>query len=69
MSKALDRLHVAMVRGGIDPHTGNAFPQRQEPRNNYPRVFLRCVDPGTDNECWVVCAKGDPGAVSFLREA
>lgn len=39
-----------------------------EPRNAYPRVYLRCVDPGTDNECWVVCAKGDPGAIPFLRQ-
>lgn len=29
------------------------------------RVYLRCVDPGTDNACWVVCSKGDPGAVAF----
>ena len=28
-------------------------------------VYLRCVDAGTDCECWVVCAKGDPGAVAF----
>lgn len=40
----------------------------REPHDAYPRVWLRCVDPGTDCECWVVCSKGDPGAVAFLRE-
>ena len=40
----------------------------REPHNAYPRIYLRCVDPGTDCECWVVCAKDDPGAISFLRE-
>lgn len=39
-----------------------------EPLNAYPRIYLRCVDPGTDNECWVVCAKGDTGALPFRRE-
>lgn len=29
-------------------------------------VYLRQVDAGTDNACWVVCAKGDPGAVAFV---
>ena len=28
-------------------------------------VFLKEVDAGTPNACWVVCAKGDPGAVGF----
>lgn len=28
-------------------------------------AYLRKVDAGTDNECWVVCAKGDPSAVQF----
>jgi len=28
-------------------------------------VYLKLVDPGTDNECWIICAKGDPGAVLF----
>lgn len=28
-------------------------------------VYLKLLDAGTDNECWVVCAKGDPGAVPF----
>lgn len=27
-------------------------------------VWLREVDAGTDNACWVVCARGDPGAVA-----
>jgi hypothetical protein len=40
----------------------------REPHNAYPRIYLYCVDPGTDCECWVVCAKGDPDAVPFLRE-
>ena len=30
------------------------------------KVWLREIDPGTDNACWVVCAKGDPGAVEFM---
>lgn len=28
-------------------------------------VWLRNVGD-TDDECWVVCAKGDPGAVEFV---
>lgn len=28
-------------------------------------VYLRAVDAGTDNACWVVCAKGDQGAWAF----
>jgi len=28
-------------------------------------VYLREIDPKTDAACWVVCAKGDPGAVAF----
>lgn len=28
-------------------------------------VYLREVDGGTDNACWVVCAKGDMGAWAF----
>lgn len=27
-----------------------------------PVVWVREVDAGTDNACWVVCAQGDPGA-------
>lgn len=30
-------------------------------------VYLREVDAGTDNACWVICAKGDPGSVAFRR--
>lgn len=30
-----------------------------------PVVYLREIDAGTDNACWVVCAKGDPSAVKF----
>lgn len=29
-------------------------------------VYLREVDHGTPNACWVVCAEGDPGAVLFV---
>lgn len=29
-------------------------------------VWLREVDADTDNACWLVCAKGDPGAVAFV---
>ena len=32
-------------------------------------VYLREIDAGTDNACWVVCAKGDPGAVEFMPPA
>jgi len=28
-------------------------------------VWLREVDSGSDNACWVVCARGDPGAIAF----
>lgn len=28
-------------------------------------VYLREVDAGTNNACWVVCNKVDPGAVLF----
>lgn len=31
-------------------------------------IYCRKVDPDTDNECWVICAKGDPGAVRFTAE-
>lgn len=34
-------------------------------RRAQPVVYLREVDAGTDNACWVVCAGGDPGAVAF----
>lgn len=30
-------------------------------------VYLRLVDEGTDNECWVVCTKYDPGARPFTE--
>lgn len=29
------------------------------------QLFARLVDAGTDNECWVICAEADPGAVAF----
>jgi hypothetical protein len=28
-------------------------------------VYLREVDAGTDNACWIVCNKVDEGAVPF----
>lgn len=28
-------------------------------------VYLKCIDQGTDNECWIVCSKDDPGAIAF----
>jgi hypothetical protein len=30
-------------------------------------AYLREVNAGTDNACWVICAKGDPGAVAVTR--
>ena len=39
-----------------------------KPRNANPVIYLRCVDAGTNCECWIVCAKDDPGAVAFLRD-
>lgn len=30
-------------------------------------VYLRLQDEGTDNACWVICAKGDKGAVAFVE--
>jgi hypothetical protein len=29
-------------------------------------VYLREVDAGSANACWIPCAKGDPGAVMFI---
>lgn len=31
----------------------------------YVEVYLREVDSGTDNACWVPALKGDPGAHCF----
>lgn len=28
-------------------------------------IYLREIDAGTDNACWVVCARVDPDAVPF----
>lgn len=41
--------------------------RQKAPLNSFPVIYLYCVDPGTDNECWVICAKGDPGALPFMR--
>lgn len=35
--------------------------------NEAPLAYLRELDAGTDNACWVVCAKNDPGAVAVCR--
>ena len=35
----------------------------------YEIVYLRKVDAGTDNECWVLCALGDLGAVAFVPQS
>lgn len=29
-------------------------------------VWLREIDADTDSACWIICAKGDPGAVTFV---
>ena len=29
-------------------------------------IYVKQVDGGTDNACWVICAKGDPGALLAL---
>jgi hypothetical protein len=29
-------------------------------------IYLRPIDEGTDNECWVVCNRVDPGAIPFV---
>lgn len=29
-------------------------------------VWLYLHDAGTPNECWMVCSKGDPGAILFV---
>lgn len=42
--------------------------QAREPHDAYPRIYLRCVDAGTNSECWVVCNRVDHGAVPFVRE-
>jgi len=31
-----------------------------------PIAYLREVDGGTDNACWVVCAASDPGAIGVV---
>ncbi len=31
-----------------------------------PIAYLREIDSGTDNSCWVVCAFGDPGAIGVV---
>jgi len=38
-------------------------------RQEYPEplAYLREVDAGTDNACWIVCARGDRGGVPVYR--
>jgi hypothetical protein len=48
-------------------HPGTYRKADKTPTNPFPVVYLRCVDAGTDCECWVVCSKGDPGATQFER--
>lgn len=48
-----------MIKGGaLDSDSG-------EPGNVISVVYLREIDAGTDNACWVVCSRIDPGAVRF----
>lgn len=37
--------------------------------NENELVWLRLVDAGTDNECWFVCNRCDPGAIPFIPES
>lgn len=49
---------------------GRATKERQARNTAYDYdvvVYLREVDAGTNNACWVVCSKGDPGAVAFVQ--
>lgn len=32
------------------------------------RVYLREIDGGTPNACWVVCSREDSGATPFIPE-
>jgi hypothetical protein len=31
-------------------------------------VYLRDAHKGEGDECWVPCAKGDPGAFAFIQQ-
>lgn len=44
---------------------GKSSTPRKRQRAEKVIVYLREIDADTDNACWVVCAKGDPGAVAF----
>lgn len=33
---------------------------------SFAQVYLRDAHSGKGDECWVPCAKGDPGAVLFI---
>lgn len=44
---------------------GVAIPAGEAPAE---RVWLREVDAGADNACWIVCARHDAGAVAFVPE-
>lgn len=50
-----------------------AYCLKRHPTEDYQKVepeyvYLRLIDAGTDNECWVICVKGDRGAVRFVRD-
>lgn len=50
--------------------TGGSLPAaNQEACAKHTTVWLREIDGGTPNACWVVCAKGDPGGVQFTNGA
>jgi hypothetical protein len=42
---------------------GRAAESRPALSGDEDLAWLREVDAGTDNACWVVCAKGDPGGI------
>lgn len=43
-------------------------PKAQRASRDVEVVYLKKVDAGTPNECWVVCNKVDSGAVPFIWE-
>lgn len=53
--------------GGAEPDNYPMQERIARERRRAPDVvvYLREIDAGTDNACWIVCAKDDPGAVTF----
>lgn len=51
MHEATNRHHEALQSLGIN-----------KSKTAGVEVYLREVDANTDNACWVICSKGDPGA-------